>query len=163
MERRRLDARAGNINREVRVNGTLGKLASVVLLGGALAWGGTALRPADAAAQDDAQQLTFSSSQSQSSQTAQSATGGRGRIDFAGSLQTSTPCYTLSAAQTVSGSDVTVTVTATPTGGICAQVITYNNYTGRVSGLSAGTYNFTVVHVVGSTSTTAYSSTVTVR
>lgn len=107
--------------------------------------------------------LTFSSTQSYESQTPQTATGGVGVIDFTGSLTTSTPCYTVSGAHTTRGSTITVTVTPASTGGFCSQVITYNNYTGQVSGLQAGTYTFNVVHADGGRGTTVYSSTVTVQ
>lgn len=107
--------------------------------------------------------LTFTSTQSYSEETPQTASGGVAGIDFTGSLTTGTPCVTVTATHSARRNDVTVTVTATSTGGICTQVVTYNNYTGRVSGLAAGTYNFTVIHRNGGTSTTAYTSTVTVQ
>jgi hypothetical protein len=107
--------------------------------------------------------LTFSSTQSYSEETPQTASGGVAGIDFTGSLTTGTPCVTVTATHSARRNDVTVTVTATSTGGICTQVITHNNYTGRVSGLAAGTYDFTVIHRNGNTSTTAYASTVTVQ
>ena len=107
--------------------------------------------------------LTFASTPSQTEQRPQTASGGLAAIDFAGSLATGTPCHTVSAAHSTQGSDVTVTVTGTSTGGICAQVVTYHNYTGRVSALLPGTYNFTVVHRVGTRVTTAFSGTVTVQ
>lgn len=107
--------------------------------------------------------LTFTSTQSQSEQTPQTASGSLAAIDFTGSLTTGTPCYTVTAEHTTRNNRVTVTVTATPTGGICAQVITYNNYTGRISALLPGTYTFTVIHRIGNNSTTAFSDTVTVQ
>lgn len=107
--------------------------------------------------------LSFSSTQSYDTQTAQTASGTSGAIDFTGSLTTSTPCYDVSASHQTQSNAVTVTVTASSTGGICTQVITYNNYTGTVSGLSAGTYDFTVVHENGGSSTTAFNGTVTVQ
>lgn len=107
--------------------------------------------------------LTFASTQSYSEQTPQTASGGAGSISFTGSLTTSTPCYDVSAAHAARRSTITLTVTATSTGGICTQVITNNNYTGSISGLAAGTYTFNVVHANGGSSETAYSSTVTVQ
>lgn len=107
--------------------------------------------------------LSFSSTSSNSSKTGQSSSGGIGRIDFAGSLTTATPCYSVSAAHSERRSDVTVTVTAADEGGICTQVITYNNYQGAVTGLAAGTYNFSVVHVDGGSRSTAHTSTVVVQ
>jgi hypothetical protein len=107
--------------------------------------------------------LTFASTQSYSEATPQTASGGVGGIDFTGSLTTGTPCVTVTATHSARRNDVTVTVTAASTGGICTQVITNNNYTGRVSGLAAGTYTFSVVHNTGGSGTTAYSSTVTVQ
>lgn len=106
--------------------------------------------------------LSFTSTQDYSNSTPQTATGGTGAIDFTGSLTTGTPCYDVTASHSGS-STITVTVTAAPTGGGCIQVVTNNNYTGRISGLAAGTYGFTVVHAVGTSRTTAYSSTVTVQ
>jgi hypothetical protein len=109
--------------------------------------------------------LSFSSSQTYdfASRTEQSATAGVGGIDFAGSLTSSTPCVDVTASHDTRRNDVTVTVTAADNGNICQQVITHNNYTGRVSGLAAGTYNFTVVHNTGGPGETAYTSTVTVQ
>ena len=107
--------------------------------------------------------LTFSSTQSYETQTEQTATGVVGAIDFTGSVTTGTPCYDLSATHQAGSTDVTVTVTAKATGGFCSQVITYNNYTGSVSNLAAGTYNFTVIHDVGGSRTTAFSGPVAVQ
>lgn len=107
--------------------------------------------------------LSFSSTQSYETQTPQTASGGAGAIDFTGSLTTGTPCYDVSATHSSGSGAVTVTVTGTSTGGFCAQVITHNNYTGRVSGLAAGTYDFTVIHEVGGTRSTAYSAPVAVQ
>jgi hypothetical protein len=107
--------------------------------------------------------LTFSSAQSYDAQTEQTATGGTGTIDFTGSLTTGTPCVEVTAAHRTGRSEVTVTVSASGTGGFCTQIITNNNYTGRVAGLAAGTYTFDVVHNTGGASYTAYSSTVTVQ
>lgn len=107
--------------------------------------------------------LTFAYTQSGSTQTPQSSSGGVGRIDFAGSLTTGTPCYDVTASHSEKRSSVTVTVTATDAGGICTQVITHNNYTGAVSGLAAGTYTFTVKHSQGGASTTVHTNTVVVQ
>ena len=108
--------------------------------------------------------LTFSSTQSYSEQTPQTASGGTGSISFTGSLTTGTPCVTVSATHSARKNVVTVTVTAANSGGICTQVITNNNYTGSVSGLAAGTYTFNVVHQGGFGGTqTAYSGSVTVQ
>lgn len=107
--------------------------------------------------------LTFTSRPSQTEQTPQTASGGLAGIDFTGTLVTGTPCYAASATHSTRGNDVTVTVTGTRTGNICAQVVTYHNYTGRVSALLPGTYHFTVIHQVGTSSTTAFSGTVTVQ
>jgi hypothetical protein len=107
--------------------------------------------------------LTFSSTQSYETQTPQTASGGTGAINFTGSLTTSTPCVDVSATHSTRRSTITLTVTAASNGGFCSQVITYNNYTGSISGLAAGTYTFNVVHSAGGGSETAYSSTVTVQ
>lgn len=108
--------------------------------------------------------LTFSSTQSYSEQTPQTASGGTGSISFTGSLTTGNPCVSVSANHSVRNNVVTVTVTAASTGGICTQVITNNNYTGTISGLPAGTYTLNVVHQGGFDSgATAYSGPVTVQ
>jgi hypothetical protein len=107
--------------------------------------------------------LTFSSTQSQTTATPQSATGGTGSINFAGTLTTGTPCVDVTASHTDKRGVITVTVTATGNGGFCTQVVTNNNYQGAVTGLAAGSYTFNVVHVVDGSSSTAYSSTVVVR
>ena len=117
----------------------------------------------DGTAMAKASNFTFNNTASYSEQNPQTATGGTGSIDFTGSLTTGTPCYNVSATRSVSGTNVTVTVTAADNGNICMQVITYQNYTGRVSGLAAGTYTFNVVHVTNGTSETAYSSVVVVQ
>lgn len=120
--------------------------------------------PTDGAAfVEAASTLSFSYTQSGSTETPQTATGGTGRIDFTGSVLTGTPCVELSATHGQRRTNITVTVTATGTGGFCTQVITNNNYQGAVSGLAAGTYTFTVVEVVGGEQTTAYSGPIVVR
>lgn len=103
--------------------------------------------------------LTFSSTQSFDTQTPQTANGSAGGIDFTGSLTSGTPCVEVTASHRERSGAVTVSVTSTGTGGFCSQVLTNNNYTGRVSGLAAGTYTFTVQHGTA----TAYTSTVTVQ
>lgn len=124
----------------------------------------SALAPEDGAiAMAKQSRLTFSSTQSYETQTPQTATGGSGAIDFTGSLTTGNPCYSVSATHRTGGSDVTVTVSASSTGGFCAQVITHNNYTGTVSNLAAGVYTFNVVHDVGGSRSTAYTGVVTVQ
>ena len=111
--------------------------------------------------------LTFTSTQSTIVQTAQTAAGGVAAIDFTGSLTTGTPCNVVTATHDTSGNDITVTVTATPTtttpGTACVQVVTFNNYTGRISALLPGTYDFSVLHVRAGTTTTAFFGTVTVQ
>jgi hypothetical protein len=107
--------------------------------------------------------LTFSSTQSYTDATPQTATGALARIDFTGSATTGTPCHTVTGSHTTRGSAVTLTVTATRTGTTCTQVVTNNNYQGSVAGLTPGTYTFTVIHNVNGTRTTAYSGTVVVE
>jgi hypothetical protein len=107
--------------------------------------------------------LTFTSTQSYTDATPQTASGELARIDFTGSLATGTPCYAIAGSHDTRGSDVTLTVTATRTGDICAQVVTHNNYQGSVAALTPGTYTFTVVHVVGASRTTAFTGTVVVQ
>jgi hypothetical protein len=108
-------------------------------------------------------QLVFTSQQSYDTETPQSSSGGLASISFAGSLTTGQPCYVVTGAHRTSGSSVTVTVTATRTGDICTQVVTHNNYDGKVVGLTAGTYTFTVVHQVGTNQSTAHTNTVVVQ
>lgn len=124
---------------------------------------GTAFSPANDRAVESPGVLTFASTPSQTEQRPQTASGGIAGIDFAGSLVTGTPCHTVAATHNTRASTVTVTVTGTRTGGICAQVVTYHNYTGRVSALLPGTYTFTVIHQVGTNTTTAFSGAVTVQ
>ena len=122
---------------------------------------GAGLAATEAEAQS---QLQFSYTQSQDTETPQSASGGTGSIEFAGSLTTPTPCYELAGSHAVRGSRVILTVTATGTGGICTQVITHNNYQGQVTGLAAGSYTFEVVHRTGGgRGETVYSTQVTVQ
>lgn len=106
--------------------------------------------------------LTFSSTASSESGQAESATGGTGSISFQGSVQTSTPCFNVTGSQRQRGSRIVLTVTAAPTDGICAQVITYHNYSGAISGLAPGTYDFQIVEAVGGRSTTVLTQQVTV-
>jgi hypothetical protein len=125
--------------------------------------GTDAFLAAPAAAQAPSSTLTFASTQSNSEQSPQTASGSVGGIDFTGSLTTPTPCYNVTATHRERSSSVTVTVSAARTGDFCIQVITYNNYVGRVSGLAPGTYTFTVVHEIGSSRSTAFNGTVTVQ
>lgn len=110
-------------------------------------------------AQSSGSTLTFSSTQSGSTTSPQSATGGTGSISFTGSITTPTPCYEVSATHAARSGSVTVTVTTADAGGFCTQVVTNNNYQGSVNGLAAGTYTFTILH----DRTTAYTSTVVVQ
>ncbi|HEU4559249.1 MAG TPA: hypothetical protein VFS20_15435 [Longimicrobium sp.] len=107
--------------------------------------------------------LTFSSTQSYTDQSPQTATGALARIDFTGSLTTGQPCYVVTGSHTARNGTVTLTVTATRTGDVCAQVVTHNNYQGSVAGLTPGTYTFTVIHSVNNTRTTAFTGTVVVQ
>ncbi len=116
-----------------------------------------------AAAQQPGSTLTFASTQSYETASPQTASGGVGGIDFTGSLTTGTPCVSVTASHTDRRGNITVTVSAASSGGFCTQVVTNNNYTGRVSGLAAGTYNFTVVHEGGFNSGTVHSGSVTVQ
>jgi hypothetical protein len=111
--------------------------------------------PADVAASSHGN-LRFSVSTSHTQEDPQTAVGTRRGIDFTGSVTTGDPCYDVSAVHQTSGSDVTLTVTATSTGAFCTQVITYHNYEGAISQLDSGTYDFTVVHVVNGSSYVAY-------
>lgn len=107
--------------------------------------------------------LTFSATQSYSEQTPQTASGSLASINFTGSLTTGQPCYVVTGAHETRDSSVTLTVTATRTGQVCAQVVTHNNYQGSVTALTPGTYAFTVIHSVNGSRTTAYTGTVVVQ
>jgi hypothetical protein len=107
--------------------------------------------------------LTFASTRSSSEPTPQTASGGALRIGFTGSMATGQPCYVVTGSHTTRNNDVTLTVTATRTGDVCAQVVTYHNYQGSVAGLTPGTYTFTVIHSVNNTRTTAFTGTVVVQ
>ena len=142
---------------------TIALLAATAACDGAPTASSAFISPTDEAALAQAKsRLTFSYTQSNTDQTAQTSSGSVGAIDFTGSVTTGTPCYDVTADHTVRGSSVTLTVTATSTGGICTQVITYNNYQGDISRLSPGTYDFTVVHDVNGNTSTAHTSTVVV-
>lgn len=127
--------------------------------------GAAALTEANALTQGSAAAtgLMFSSTQSYSESSPQTATGGAGTVDFTGSVQTGTPCVDVSATQSTKRSAITVTVSATSNGNFCTQVITNNNYQGQVTGLAPGVYTFTVVHNVDGRTSTASTSTVVVR
>ncbi len=151
------------------MKGTIRSLAAVVMVAGAAACSDSVSPTGSSLVADEpsfsshtSATLTFASTQSYDTQTPQTATGGTGTIDFTGSLTTGTPCYDVTASLNQRSGTITVTVTATSSGGICAQVITHNNYTGQVSGLAPGTYDFRVVHEVGRSRTTAFSGQVTV-
>lgn len=107
--------------------------------------------------------LAFASTRSSSEHTPQTASGGALRIDFTGSMATGQPCYVVTGSHTTRNNDVTLTVTATRTGDVCAQVVTYHSYQGSVAGLTPGTYTFTVIHSVNDTRTTAFTGTVVVQ
>ena len=142
---------------------TIALLAATTACDGSPTGSSAFISEGDGIAMAKQERLTFNSTQSYTTANEQTASGGAGVIDFTGSVMTGTPCYNVSAAHQSSATDVTVTVTATDNGNICQQVITNNNYTGRVSGLAAGTYTFTVIHNVNGSASPAYTSTVTVR
>ena len=152
------------------MKGTMRSLAAVVMVAGVAACsdsasptGSSLVADGPALSSHNSATLTFSSVQSHDTQTPQTAAGGTGGIDFTGSLTTPTPCYDVSADVNQRSSTVTVTVSAASTGGICIQVITFNNYNGRVSNLAPGTYDFRVQHQVGNSRSTAFSGEVTVN
>lgn len=142
---------------------TIALLAATTACDGSPTAGSALISADDGIAMARGSRLTFNSTQNYSTGNEQTASGSAGAIDFSGSVTTGTPCYDVSAAHQDGASDVTVTVTANDTGQICQQVITFNNYNGRVSGLAAGTYNFTVIHNVNGSSSTAFTGPVTVR
>lgn len=107
--------------------------------------------------------LAFAHTRSSSERSPQTASGGPASIGFTGSVATGQPCYVVTGAHDTRDSTVTLTVTATRTGDVCSQVVTYHNYQGSVAGLVAGTYTFTVIHSMNGTNTTAYSGTVVVQ
>lgn len=108
--------------------------------------------------------LVFNTTTSNEGGQSFAASGAKHAIDFQGSIELGNPCHDVTGSHTVSGSRVTLTVTATSTGEICTQVITWYNYDGRVSGLSSGTYDFEIVHVYpNGTTESAFTTQVTVN
>ena len=142
---------------------TVALLAAATACDGSPTAGSAFVSESDGISMAKQSRLTFSSTQSYETATPQTATGGAGGIDFTGSLTTGTPCVSVAATHSAGSNAVTVTVTGTSTGDFCTQVITNNNYTGRVSGLAAGAYTFTVVHQAGGGSSTAYTGVVAVQ
>lgn len=144
---------------------TIALLAATTACDGSPTAGSALVSESDGIAMAAASNFTFTNTPSYSTKNAQTASGSVGGIDFTGSLTTPNPCYDVSASRSVRQTSVTVTVTVTANGNgnTCTQVITNQNYTGRVAGLSAGTYTFTVVHQTDGTAQTAYTSTVTVQ
>jgi hypothetical protein len=106
--------------------------------------------------------MVFTVVQEYSGGQPQGATGGTGVIDVAGTLQTPTPCYDVTAVNTVSRGTITVTVNAVQNGNMCIQVITWNNYNGQIT-TPAGDYTMRIVHAVNGHATTTWSGDVTVR
>jgi hypothetical protein len=107
--------------------------------------------------------LTFSHTTAYDQAFEQTATGETGAIAFTGSVTTPTPCYDVKATHRTSGSRVTLTVSARSTGSGCIQVIAYQNYEGAISRLTPGTYEFVVVHEVGTSRSTVFTGAVTVQ
>lgn len=108
--------------------------------------------------------LTFTPTQSGTTQTAQTASGGAGRVSLTGTVPTPSPCWTVTAAHAVDAASITLTITATatPDAGGCEQIVTWNNYQAAITGLEAATYTLTVVHDRGGSAATAFTGTVTV-
>jgi len=77
-------------------------------------------------------------------QAAFSAERSGGSISFSGAIGTSTPCYSLSAAHSVSNEVVQVQVSASSIGGMCIQCIGQIPFNGTVSGLEGGPYTFII-------------------
>ncbi len=73
-----------------------------------------------------------------------SASRSGGIISFSGAIDTSTPCYALSAAHSVSNGVVQVRVSAKASGGICIQCIGQIPFNGTVSGLEDRPYTFII-------------------
>lgn len=137
-------------------------LSTTIACSDAVPTGPSAMLPESAAQASSKSQLTFNNTQSYSDEQAFSATGGQGQISFTGSITTGTPCYNVTGASQTGTGTVTLTVTAAPNGNSCIQVVTFNNYSGAVSRLAAGSYTFQVVHVQGGTSQTVFTQPVTV-
>ena len=152
------------------MNGTIKGLVAVAALFGTIACSDASPTGANLTAPEaprlarpgSGSTLTFSYTQSYETATPQTASGATGAINFTGSIWTGNPCVDVTATHNSSTGNVTVTVAAAPNGSACIQVITNNNYTGSVSGLAPGSYNFTVVHKRGNTSETAFTGNVTV-
>jgi hypothetical protein len=153
------------------MNGTIKGLVAIAALAGAVACGDAA-SPTDALVEPGAAlmgrttnstTLTFSYTQTWDVAQTQSASGGIGVIDFAGSEMTPSPCYDVTAAHSQRNSTITVTVTGIYNGQPCIQELTNNDYIGQVAGLAPGTYTLTVVHDVGGSRSTAFTGGVTVQ
>lgn len=57
-----------------------------------------------------------------------------------------------------------MTITAMDNGNVCTQVITWHSYTGQLTGVAPGSYDFRVNHVTGGgRSATAWTGMVTVQ
>jgi hypothetical protein len=73
-----------------------------------------------------------------------------GNITFLGQVKTTTLCYSVASKLEVAGTDVTIRVTLTNSGSSnCNQTMGGFRYSGIVRNLPSGTYNVTVVQVVG--------------
>jgi hypothetical protein len=67
-----------------------------------------------------------------------------GVISFSGAVDTSTPCYSLSATHSVSNDVVQVQVSAKSRGGMCIQCVGQIQFNGTVSGLEDREYTFII-------------------
>lgn len=69
-----------------------------------------------------------------------------GGVTVAGRIATGDPCHELAAAAAARDRVVTLTVTATRVGEVCAAVVAAYDYTAAVRGLARGPYTVRVVH-----------------
>lgn len=77
-----------------------------------------------------------------------SVTLGATGFTIRGQIQTPTPCYNLTAYRADRGRDVTITIVATSSGGMCARVIATFEYTIETPG-ACGTHLVIVHHYAG--------------
>jgi hypothetical protein len=63
-----------------------------------------------------------------------------GVLKFAGSVTTSTPCYTLDATYKINGKVITINIQKRALGGVCIQCIGAVPFEGEITGLKEGDY-----------------------
>ena len=67
-------------------------------------------------------------------------------VEIRGAIATPNPCYEVSAGLAAEDGKLTLTLTATSTGGFCPQVLAAFEYRARITELDPGTYELVTVH-----------------